>query len=380
MSTAAGPAPAAVVDVAGIGALIDALRADGYRVIGPTPRDGAIVHDEIAGVADLPVGWTEEQDAGAYRLVRRDDGALFGFASGPTSWKGQLHPPRALEWRARRAGEGFVVETPVPDTRPLALFAARACDLAAIAVQDRVLADGPFPDPGYAERRRDAFVVAVNCGTPGGTCFCVSMGTGPRAETGYDIGLTELLDGGRHEFLAEAESDRGRQLLARVGARPATDDDTSAARAVTRAATEAMGRSLPDAGAVPSLLRENLEHRRWDDVAERCLTCGNCTMVCPTCFCTRSADVTDVTNATAERWREWDSCFNLDFSYLHGGSVRPTTRSRYRQWLTHKLSTWWDQFGTSGCVGCGRCIAWCPVGIDLTEEIAAIRATHGDLQ
>jgi sulfhydrogenase subunit beta (sulfur reductase) len=377
---AAVPPPTrAVIPVAALDELLAALRADGYRVVGPTIRQGAIVHDDIASAADLPVGWTEHQDGGTYRLVRRDDGAVFGFATGPHSWKQFLHPPRVLEWRARRRdGGGFTVDVPVEDPPPLAFFGARSCDLRAIAVQDRVLAGGDYPDAGYAGRRAGVLVVAVNCGTPGGTCFCVSMGTGPRATAGFDLALTELLDADRHEFLVEVGTERGADLLARLARRAAEPGDLIAAERVVADAAASMGRSMPDAGDVPVLLRRNLQHARWDDVAERCLSCGNCTMVCPTCFCTTPEDVTDLTGNTSERWRRWESCFTLDFSYLHGGSVRPDTRSQYRQWMTHKLSTWWDQFGESGCVGCGRCITWCPVGIDLTEEVAAIRADPPD--
>ncbi|HEX6595819.1 MAG TPA: 4Fe-4S dicluster domain-containing protein [Acidimicrobiales bacterium] len=376
---AAVPPPTrAVIPVAALDELLAALRSDGYRVVGPTIRQGAIVHDDIASAADLPVGWTEHQDGGTYRLVRRDDGAVFGFATGPHSWKQFLHPPRVLEWRARRDGGGFTVDVPVEDPPPLAFFGARSCDLRAIAVQDRVLAGGDYPDAGYAGRRAGALVVAVNCGTPGGTCFCVSMGTGPRASAGFDLSLTELLDADRHEFLVEVGTERGADLLERLVSRPAEPGDLVAAERVVADAAGAMGRSMPDAGEVPVLLHRNLEHARWDDVAERCLSCGNCTMVCPTCFCTSPEDVTDLTGDTSERWRRWESCFTLDFSYVHGGSVRPDTRSQYRQWMTHKLSTWWDQFGESGCVGCGRCITWCPVGIDLTEEVAAIRADPPD--
>jgi Fe-S-cluster-containing hydrogenase component 2 len=128
------------------------------------------------------------------------------------------------------------------------------------------------------------------------------------------------------------------------------------------------------AGDLRTLLIDSRESAHWQDVADRCLTCGNCTMVCPTCFCTTTEDTTDLTGQRTERSQRWASCFELDFSYLHGGSVRVSGESRYRQWITHKLSSWHDQFGNSGCVGCGRCIAWCPTGIDITAEVAALAA------
>ncbi|MGE4091013.1 MAG: 4Fe-4S dicluster domain-containing protein, partial [Candidatus Binatia bacterium] len=217
-------------------------------------------------------------------------------------------------------------------------------------------------------------VVAVNCGEPAGTCFCVSMETGPKARSGFDLALTEVVDAGKHYFTVEVGSARGQQLLSRLPHREASADEQRAASAVTMQAETRMGRSLNTAD-IKTLLYSNYEHPRWDEVAGRCLTCGNCTMVCPTCFCTTVEDVTDITGNQAERWRTWDSCFSMDFSYIHGGSVRASGKSRYRQWMTHKLATWIDQFGTSGCVGCGRCITWCPVGIDITAEVQAIRTT-----
>jgi ferredoxin len=356
----------------GLDALIAALKARGYRVIGPTVRDTAIVFDDIAGVADLPEGWTDEQDGGRYRLERRPDRALFGYAVGPHSWKNFLHRSRVRLWRAeRRDGAVQVTGDPEPPQK-FAFIGARSCDLQAIAIQDRVLLGGPFADPHYQARRSDNFIVAVNCGQAGGTCFCVSMGTGPRAQSGFDVALTEILDGGDHRFLIEAGTPAGEALLAGLPTRTATEADRHAADAAVARAAQGMGRHMRTDDIYP-LLMGNLEHPRWDAVAARCLTCGNCTMVCPTCFCTSVEDSSDLTGAVAERTRRWDSCFTLDFSYIHGGSVRVSGKSRYRQWMTHKLATWHDQFATSGCVGCGRCITWCPVGIDITEEVRAIR-------
>ncbi len=371
-----------VIEVGQLQGLIEALGSRGYQVLGPKLCDGAIVYDRITHIDELPRGWSDRQEAGQYRLERRTDGALFGYAVGPHSWKRFLHPPVERLWRMRRSDHGVEVEGAAganggtaegAQAARFAFLGVRGCELAAIAIQDRVLLGGAYRDVRYEQRRRDNFIIAVNCGEAGGTCFCVSMQTGPRVNSGFDLALTELLRE-RHEFLVEIGSIRGAELLAGVIGRAAQDTDLIAAAEVTARTATHMGRTL-DTHNLKELLQSNLEHPRWDDVAERCLTCANCTMVCPTCFCTSVEDHTDLAGEVAVRERRWDSCFTLDFSYLHGGSVRQQARSRYRQWMTHKLANWIDQFGTSGCVGCGRCITWCPVGIDITAEAAAIRAT-----
>ena len=355
--------------------LLSALAERGYEVIGPRVRDGAIMYEPIASVADLPAGWTDEQEGGTYRLKRREDGALFGFNVGPNSWKSHLFPPVLTLWRSRREGEEVRFEPEQPPGVDYAFIGVRSCDLAAIGIQDRVLIGDSFADPDYEARRSGAFIVAVNCGQAGATCFCASMDTGPRADSGYDLALTEILDG-EHRFLVEVGSERGAELLKELSPRPAGEPDVAAASAVSASCREQMGREL-DTDGIKELLYRNMEHPRWEEVADRCLTCGNCTLVCPTCFCTTVQDTTDLAGDQAVRSRRLDSCFNLDHSHIHGGSVRRAPAARYRQWMTHKLATWIDQFGTSGCVGCGRCITWCPVAIDITEEAAVIRGTDG---
>jgi len=360
----------------GLRALIEVLLARGYQVLGPTVRDGAIVYDRITKLDDLPEGWTDRQEAGRYRLEKRADKALFGYAVGPQSWKRFLHPPIERLWQARRDDGGFAVIDVEQTTPRLAFLGVRSCELHAITIQDRVFTGGPYLDTGYQRRRQDNFIIAVNCGEAGGTCFCVSMNTGPKAQAGFDLALTELLNKSQHSFLVEVGSVCGGEVLATLPYQPASPDESAAADAVVARTATHMGRRL-DTNGIKELLQGNPNHPRWDDVAARCLTCANCTMVCPTCFCTTVEDHTDLAGQTAERIRRWDSCFTLAFSYIHGGSVRKENRSRYRQWMTHKLASWIDQFGMSGCVGCGRCITWCPVGIDITEEAAAIRASPG---
>ncbi len=366
--------------------ILAVLKRQGYRTVGPTLRDGHLIYGDLPGAADLPRGWTDEQEAGAFRLKRRDDQALFGYGVGQQSWKQFLFPPHHLLWRAERRGDGFQIIPPNEEAPRYAFIGVRSCDLHAMAVQDRVFLQGQHVDPVYQARREQAFILAVNCGGRGcGTCFCVSMGTGPRATFGFDLALTEVLQESKPYFLVEVGTDRGAAILQAVPHERARAPEMEAAAAVVAAMATRMGRKL-DTRGIKELLYRSYEHPRWDEVTARCLNCGNCTWVCPTCFCHTVEDVTDLTGARAERWRRQDVCFTVDYSYIHGGSIRSSPRSRYRQWLTHKLATWIDQFGCSGCVGCGRCLTWCPVGIDITEEVRAIRDTeaspketeHGD--
>lgn len=361
-----------VIDRRGIDRLIQELGQRGFTVMGPTVESGAIVHREISGIDDLPSGLRDEHGPGTYRLLARDDDALFGFVVGPTSPKATFHPAEAVLWSGTddfsRTDDGGV-------PRRRAFIGVRACELAAIAVQDKVFVDSPNPDRIYGGNRQGAFFVAVNCVEPGATCFCASMGTGPRATRGFDIAITEVIDDGAHRFVAEAGSEEGAEVLAVLEGLPATEAEASHVDGLMTRASGLMGRSL-ETGGLKEMLYRAVESPRWEQIARRCLTCANCTMVCPTCFCSTvddSGNVPDHTGLDSEtqRVRRWDSCFNFEFSLVHGGPHRVSAASRYRQWMTHKLASWHDQFGSSGCVGCGRCITWCPVGIDITAEAAA---------
>jgi sulfhydrogenase subunit beta (sulfur reductase) len=352
--------------------LFDALVQRGYLPVGPTVRDGAIVYDELSSINDLPIGWTDKQEASRYRLEKRNDDALFGYAVGQHSWKRYLHPPSASLLEGKRKGQGFQIASRNGEVPKYAFFGARPCEVRAIAILDEVFLNGEYTDPAYKARRENVFILAANCGVPGGTCFCFSLETGPKAPWGFELSLTEILGPDRHYFVVEVGSALGAEVLNEIPHNAAGEAEIEAADRVIAKATGNMGRIL-DTTDLKELLYDNYEHLQWDDIAERCLTCGSCTMVCPTCFCNTIEDYTDLQGNTVERRRRWDSCFTVDFTYIHGGSTRASPMSRYRQRLTHKLGTWQDQFGMIGCVGCGRCITWCPVGMDITEEVQAIR-------
>jgi ferredoxin len=326
----------------------------------------------------------DEQEAGKYRLRESDPKTYFDCVAGPTSWKACFFPPCETVLEARQQETGWTIATPQEPVEPLALVGIRACDLQALRVLDRVMLEGPYVDAGYAKRRESLFVVGVNCRRAAPTCFCHSTKSGPALAPGFDLGLTELRD----FFVVEIGTERGGDVILAARWTPCSLDDIHTARNLPTKLAEQMQRRgksatqfVPDQPAgrhldmheLSRFLLDNLEHPRWEEVARRCLACGNCTLVCPTCFCSSVDEVSDLTGTHTRRERSWSSCFNHEHSYMNSGTVRRTVSARYRQWLVHKLATWQEQFGVGGCVGCGRCIVWCPVGIDLTAEVAAMR-------
>lgn len=351
--------------------LLSCLRDLGYTCLGPQVRDGAIIFDELQHAKQLPWGIQDEQAPGQYRLKQTDLNEAFAWANGPQAIKPLLFKPQESLWRVERDANGKLSFKEAPAiAKPLALLGVRSCDLAAMAIQDKVFISDTYQDQRYRQQREKLLLIAVNCGYAAKTCFCVSTQTGPKAKQGFDLALTEV-DGG---FTVEVGSDKGQEIIDTLKLTAAESTQTQQADSNSQRAADMQTKKMPknNSRELQSILMQNLNHPRWDEVAERCLSCGNCTSVCPTCFCHHETEKANLDGTGSEHEREWDSCFSAGHSYIHGQLIRGDTKSRYKQWLTHKLGTWWEQFDTSGCVGCGRCIAWCPVGIDITEEMTAL--------
>lgn len=360
--------------------LVGLLRGQGYTVMAPVVEEGVIRLRPVENAAQIARGVTDEQDGGHYRLIPGDERLYFQYVVGPDSPRRHFLPPVEKLHRIRVRGKTLEAESLVSPARKTAFLGIRPCEAAAIRVQDKVFGFGQAgafrceSEPSYCAARAASLVIVTDCVRAGGTCFCTSMNTGPLAREGFDLALTELT----HGFILRVGSPAGADLARELPTREPSDAELELAELKIGMAREHMGRRM-DTRTIVRLLDRAFEDRSYEEVAKRCLSCGNCTMVCPTCFCTTVEDSTDL-DGDITRTRQWESCFSHQFSYAAGGILRGSIRGRYRHWLRHKLCTWWEQFGSSGCVGCGRCITWCPVGIDLTAEVAAIAAGQASSQ
>lgn len=351
--------PEVFVEPEGLQALISILGQQGYQVTGPQVIDGTLLMRPMEDIKALPWGLISEQKPGQYRLTATEKTRAFAWANGPQALKPLLFAPEEPLWRYQKTTQGIDFEALSPSSSPLAVLGVRSCDLAALALQDAHFAS----DPAYQQRRQGLLLIAVNCQQPASTCFCQATGDGPNAETGFDLLLDELEQG----FALSAGSERGKTLLLQLSTHTLSEEQKNQIQATRRQATQTRQPQLP-----PIKSAKYLTSKAWEDLERRCLSCGNCTSVCPTCFCHAHRETPSLDGLESLHSRVWDSCFNEDHSYLHGFVVRNETRFRYRQWLSHKFTYWQEQYGRSGCVGCGRCISWCPAEIDITAELQRI--------
>ena len=286
-------------------------------------------------------------------------------------------PARELVARYGSAAEGDPLDEISGHT--LAVVGLRGCECRALAYLDKVMYDEPCPEVFYKVRRENTIIVSVDCEAPAVSCFCELLGEHPYPEAGFDINLSPIDDG----YIVEAGSERGEELLDRLDAHlsePSQDqlDERDVMREDCYEALEAQNYeySIPD--DIHTSLPEAIDAEFWQDELSRCVQCGGCTAVCPTCYCFLLAD-REAGNDLYERMRSWDSCQLSGYSEMAGPTgnepdPRRSHMSKFQHRFCHKFwydPTNWEMFG---CVGCGRCGQTCPGEIDMRQVLTRINA------
>jgi len=338
------------------------LRSLGYTVIGPSLRDGVVRLAEVTEPEDIASGILDTQAPGKYQ-ISGGSALMFSSVNGPDSPKRYLHPAEVELLRMKEGTQGFEVTSRSRPDKKYAFFGIRPCDLRGVETMDRTMMMPGFEDPTYSSLRKDSLFVVVNCTRAGNNCFCASMSTGPKADAGYDMAITELPD----KLLLDVPEARS-ALVQGIDVQPAGEGDIRAGDEMVNQAKDQMNLRFKRED-FSRLMNLGMESPVWKETADRCLACGNCSMVCPTCFCNTTQERADITDGSVSRVRVWDSCLSKEFTYSAGGNPRQQRSARYRQYVMHKFAYWPEQFGSYGCVGCGRCITWCPVGIDITATV-----------
>ena len=275
-------------------------------------------------------------------------------------------PQREVLFQYRyEAGEVTLVDPPAPTCGPRVIFGARPCDAAALTILDKVFC-WDFLDSSYIERRENTTIITLACDQPGATCFCVSVGGSPVGTEGADLLLIPLEDVYHIEIITE----RGRALVEQYGDLLEESERLSdRQRALLESEWSGRLDKKMDVENLPEIL--DFDNPIWETIAQQCIDCSICTFLCPTCHC---FDIQDEGGPSAgERVRIWDSCASRLFTRMAVHQPRPTHASRYRQRIMHKFQYYPQNFDEFLCVGCGRCIQYCPMGVDITTVVQTLR-------
>lgn len=337
-----------------------------YTVVAPELNDGVIKYEESTDFEKIPAGYKQFEFAGSYQIFKSSN-RFFSYIRPYNNLKYFLRPP-SIKLLTVIEKDGNLEFSYQEQRKKIAFFDIRRCDLKALSILDKVYLNENYPDSYYKSLREDIFIVGVDCAEAGDVCFCNSMDIDFDSFYSADMFITEIDDG----FLVDTVSKKAEHLVEGLGLSTPTKEDLAKRQEIKRRFKESFKKKL-DTANLKEILYQKIEHPYWEEIGKRCLSCANCTQVCPTCFCFDIKEINSLDMKKSERFAVWDSCFNQTFATVHKFNIRDSIASRYRQWLMHKMAYWQDQFGDFGCVGCGRCITWCPAKIDIHIETVKLR-------
>jgi ferredoxin len=332
-----------------------------------------IKKDALAGIARKMTGdfavWApvKKEDNVLFAPLGSDDEPFFAYLNSKNAPKNIFFPHTETMMKYTRTPQGMVFSSEVNEAGQSVLFGVRPCDAHSFVVLDKLFDQEKYKDQYYIAKRQNTTVITLACVKPPyATCFCTSVDGEPVSSEGADILLTDIGD----EYLVELVTEKGAKLAGYFGDTKADAPAEAKKAELAAKAKEAIKSKVP-AHEVKPILDKNFDHPFWDTIHAKCLACGTCTYLCPTCHCFDISD--EVVGSDGIRLRSWDSCmFPLFTKETSGHNPRPSQKERWRQRTMHKFKYYIDMFNTIGCVGCGRCVMYCPVNLDIRKVVEDI--------
>ena len=296
----------------------------------------------------------------------KDTGFLDWYRNTVIPPKASFLPPMEEMFSFRKDREGYHIELPPPNKHKQLIFGIRPCDAKALAILDMTFKD-LYQDPYYLPKRNSTVLVGLGCTNPYDSCFCTSLGISPAESTDVDLMFTDIGD----QFLVEEITAAGKELTAMAtGIEEASEDDEARAKEAKEAARQKVTRMIETEGIGEKLLACFDDEDYWEKIAAKCISCGICTFLCPTCYC---FDINDeLVKQEGTRFRSWDSCAFPVYTKMPMENPRLEKWRRVRQKVCHKFEFHPMSFGVIACVGCGRCIRLCPVNWDITQTLESV--------
>lgn len=319
-----------------------------YRVIAPVDNGKTIRFQEIADSDEIELNYSNTKLAS----------------------KEILFPQTEVLFTVKKKDGKTVIEKPKPIEKDWVVFGVRPCDAKGLENSFKVFASGAHKDRAYLEKREKSIVIGYACESPLSTCFCTSVGGSPSGREGMDILFTDIGD----KYLVEIITQRGESLMEQAsGAKQPSKEDLAAAQNIWDTAEKSIKEILNLEG-LEEKLDTMFDDPIWDEISQKCIGCGTCAYLCPTCLCFDIQD--EETPEGIKRIRTWDTCqFPIFTLHTSGHNPRPSSKERVRQRIMHKFCYFPQEYGHTSCVGCGRCIRECPVGYDIREVLVKLEET-----
>ncbi len=333
-----------------------------------------IKKDALAGIinklSEQMLVYAPVKDEGnvLFKALEKGMEPLVNYSNTRNAPKNFFFPKTETMMRYMRTERGVELSGEEEGAQEAVLFGVRPCDARSFILLDKVFDQEKYKDSYYIDKREKTTIISLACiHPPYSTCFCTSVGGHPMSEEGSDVLLTDMGD----NYLAEFITPKGEKLLEKIGDLPAADDSADEKKKELSESAEKEIKSHIPGKEIKPWLDNNFEHPFWDTIHQSCLACGTCTYLCPTCHCFDISD--EVKGSDGKRIRTWDSCMYWLFTQeTSGHNPRTSQKQRWRQRLMHKFKYFVDNFDEIACVGCGRCVRYCPVNIDIRKIVTDI--------